>query len=519
MLLTGRAIRIGVYLAIVFLGRGLGPQDGDSKDTDTNPKGWILGVTGSSPERPVGEVKIEVRRSLAAIATWEWWRGAPLPAIQSIPGLSDKQGRFRIPVEPGYEYEVAFSKPGYKASKSLVYTNRPFLGLVQKGASDPVPSASTPSADRSMVLRGKVSVKASGKPIDHAGIREFWGTKWLTRSGKSGGFELRCTREQAENDLLVWAEGYRIASLPQSAFGKEAGVEVQLHPAVLLKGRLVDAKGKGLAGREVVVSTDVPVGEVTYGDVALWTKTDAEGRYSFSALGPGWRYWVRTLMPEGIPLELGEGILAEGPRDLGSTMATIGYAVTGQVMGPDRKPLDGGRVHVLRLFGGKPTQCQILRTTPSFPIDGQGRYRIPGLAPYAHELCFVREGLEPVVRVVKPPEQDDRVELDVRMGFGRSLRGLVVDADGKPVDGALVRGMVAADSEFFPLVPRGDMSHPGRFIMGNMRVLTRPDGSFLLERLRSRLPLRILCSKAGHKTVKLTLPATPDDKPLRITLH
>jgi hypothetical protein len=485
--------------------------------------GFVLGVTGSSPERPVGDVSIEVRRSYAAIATWSYWRGAPLPKAPTIQGRSDKQGRFRIPVAAGYEYEVSFSKPGYKDSKGFVYANRPFLGFMEKGVSGPLREgtqpATAPSTSPSNMAHGKLKDAVTGKPIVGAEIREFWGTKSLTHSSKAGEFAVHCTAEQAKNDLLVWAKGYRLSVVPQAAFGKQGGVEIGLQAGVLLSGQLVDAKGKPQVGRWVVLGTDVPVGETIYGGVVLWTRTDAEGRYGFSALASGWRYWVRTLLPGGTPFEIADGKMPEGPMDLGLATAVPSFSVEGRVTDPDGKPLLGGRVHVLRLFGGKPVQLQVVRTTPSFPIDGQGRFRIPGLAPYSHELCFFLEGLEHAVRVVKPPEKGAVLPLSVQMGSGRSLRGVVVDAQDKPVDGALLRGMVWSDQEIAPIVPHGDLSHMGRFIAGNMRVLTRPDGTFLLERLRSQLPLRIICSKKGYKSVKLRVAATPDNKPLRIQLR
>lgn len=483
------------------------------------PGAVVVGVTGSAPDKPIGEVDIEVRRSYAALATWTFWRGAPLAESAVIRGRSDKAGHFSIPVDPGYEYEVRFAKAGYQDSRGIVYPNRPFLGFLQPGktaASD----SSEPRADRPMRVRGRILDARTGDPIAGAGLRQFWGTTFLSRSDDAGGFDLRCDRKQAEDDILVWAEGYRLGYVPQASFAKEDPIEVKLQRGIDLHGRLVDRKGRPLAGRVVVLCTDVPVGtETTYGEVAIWKKTDADGRFGFGALDDGWRYWLRTLLPSGTPCEIAQGHMGRTPKDVGSTIAEGAFSVEGRVLAPDGKPLSGGRVHVLRLFEGKPAKYEIVRTAPSFPIDALGRYRVPGLSPYPHELCFFHEGLEHSVQVVKPPSEGSMVRLDVGMSAGRSVHGKVVDAEGKAIDGALLRGMVWADEEIFPIVPNGDMTHNGRFIAGNMRVLTRPDGTFLLERLRTKVPLRIICSKEGYKTVKLRLPKTPGEAPLRIVLR
>jgi hypothetical protein len=159
----------------------------------------------------------------------------------------------------------------------------------------------------------------------------------------------------------------------------------------------------------------------------------------------------------------------------------------------------------------------VARETPSYPIDQTGSYRIPSLCPGKYELAFWIDNAEIEVRVVDAGpggEQGGEQHLDVAIGQGRRFQGKVVDEAGKPVAGALLRAFGWAKDELLPLVPPDNPTgHNGRFLVGNVRVLTRDDGSYRLERIRSHLPIRLTVEKPKDGYRKCTLRVEVDGEP------
>lgn len=483
------------------------PQSGAQPDA-VPARAPVSGLTGSSPEQPIGDVAIEVREYTERIATWEFWRGAPVTERILAQGRSDAAGRFAFEVPFGRLYDVRFAKPGHRPGRVVVPAGRPFLGPVVPGAPEAEPETTTPPGEPCLLAR--FVDRTSGAPVAGAHVRPPWGNEWLATSDAEGRVRILEAPKLREDVLLVFAPGYRIAALAKEHFAApgtapvERSYELEAGPA--LRGRLVDAEDQPLPGVLVVTETDVPVGEDgIYSAVAWWTRTDAEGRYESSGFVPGARYWVRTLLNTTVPCELGRGRFTDaGDVDLGTARTGPTFAVLGRVTNEGRPLGRDGRVHVLALSATPVHQKLVARNTPSYPIDPSGLYRIPALAPGQYELCFWVDGLEHEVRVVEAPRPGAPVRLDVDMGPGRTITGRVLDTDGNPAGGVLLRALVWKD-EYQVLVPAGDLSHNGRFLVGNIRVLTRPDGSFRLERVRSRVPILLLVLPEGRPKLELRL--------------
>jgi hypothetical protein len=463
----------------------------------------LSGVTLDETGRPLAGVEIEARLDWRRLATNQFWRQAPLPEANASTARSDEQGRFEIAVERGPTYELSLRKPGHRVGRAEAVAGRRLAVKLVRGSDEPV-FATAPASEPGGV-RGLIG--GDGLPLGEGVIvRLPWEHAPLATTDRRGYYHVPWSEKAAQDLKVVLAPGYRLAALPKESFARPepATEDVALERGSVITGRIVGGGGQPLTGLLLVVDTDLRVAANSVYSSVPWTvTTGADGGFRIAELGEGDRFWVRALLADGTPLEIGEGRARREPLDLGTVAAGPTTAVSGTVTGKNGARVDDGRVHVLRLFDHQPVQWLVAHDTPSWPIEPGGRYRIPRLPPGRHELCFWVEGAEHEIRVVEAGAGGGELTLDVEVGKGRSFQGRVVDADGKPIDGALLRAFAWGESELAPLVPPGAPDHRGRFLVGNVRVLTRTDGTFLLERIRSHLPIRLTVEKKGFETATL----------------
>lgn len=519
-------------------------------------RAFLRGIVRDFEGRPVAGATVEAKLDADAVASADFWRGMPRDFL-AVAGQakSGQDGRFEIPVEQGPLYSVLANKDGTKSNRARVYANRPF-GLTI-GAYQGEPSSSDePERKGKGSISGRVLDKETGAPIAGALIRRAWRDEAFTKSDASGryrvgwtskiGRSLKTKEDKIYEAVFVIARGYQITALPSAAImeGADTTHDVKLERGIGVRGRVVDANGKPVAGLRLVCEDDIFVEDgkgnnVQYGAVTWTRETDENGRWSFEEMHPqppgenmegrGSRYWVRGLTADGLAIELAEGRFGPGAKSIEIGDVPIGpmSSVRGKVTRKDGKAIEQApkpgemqvpaKVHFIRLFE-KPSQPLVMRNTPWVPIDSAGNYRIPRLAPGRYELAYwVSDKLETEVRTVTIARQSQEHTIDVEIGAGRSFEGLVLDENDKPIDGALLRAYPDAKDEYFPLVPEGDLKHPGRFLQGNVRVLTKPDGTYLLTRIRSRVPILLVVAKEGYSGRKIRVEADTPPPP-RIVL-
>ncbi len=480
-------------------------------------QGALLGEVRSPEGQRLQGIEIQATVDLSRVASYEFWREYKLPKLPSWTTKSDKNGRFRIPVPRGWEFLVTAKAKGFLPFKTITYANRPFLIQMDPGKEPPV--------EKPKLAFGKGFLKVhvqdpKGQPIPGAIVRKPWTFENLGKTDAKGDVRIFYRKDLAENPLILIKKGFILGATPRNSLekDKENSTKLTLLPGHKVTGRILDKQGKPLAHLRILCETDLPASrEETLGGIPWETTTDAEGRFEIAELGERWRYWIRTLLPNGTPVEIAQGIADKGERKIPDLKAGPFSSVSGLVRLQKGGNAEGGRVHVLRLWPEKVWQLLVARETPSWPIDQGGEYRIPALIPGRYELCFAFPGMEPLVRVLEVPPESKDLELSVVLGPGRAIHGKVMDEEGKPIGGALLRGIPDAKNEFFPIVPNGQMNHNGRFLFGNVRVLTRKDGTYLLERLRTKIPLLILIIKEGYQTKKIHLGAN-DSNLLNVVL-
>jgi peroxiredoxin len=244
-------------------------------------------------------------------------RGAPLTVERSLPGIdphawpgwagktthvTDADGRFRVsfPAEQVSEERlavaVAVSHPDYVGRKTI--TAVPLVSLmIAKKAGD------TTLFDKIQLQRGEdyagEVVSPAGDPVAGAAVElSRWGDETnpspyftdltTATTGPDGRFRLRCLKAQ---QLAVFVTTPHFAhyqhywgaddpsQTPEDSVPLEFG-RITLSSGVRLHGRLVDLKGRPIAGEEVTAHALGLRGERT-------TKTDARGEFAFAPLRPG----------------------------------------------------------------------------------------------------------------------------------------------------------------------------------------------------------------------------------------
>ena len=287
-------------------------------------------------------------------------------------------------------------------------------GATLTAAAPPAAQNSTSASDRRIpaghgVVRGQIVDAQSGRPIADAGF-EISGTEDSAsgRTDENGRFETRPIKAGTYT-MVARAKGYVWGTYGrnESPFGApidvrggrvSSGIEIRLSASGAINGRILDDRGDGLQGVEIVLD---PVSGPLIGGrrpEAAFAQTTANGVYRIAA-APGDYYlrayvgeplpaakgakpptYVSTFYPgvrlkeEGQPLRIEAGL---DLHDIDFTLATGQLVrVRGQVVDPTGDSLAGVRISAMQMSstarGGR---------APSVAPDANGRFELRDLVP------------------------------------------------------------------------------------------------------------------------------------------
>lgn len=207
-----------------------------------------------------------------------------------------------------------------------------------------------------------------------------------------------------------------------------------MEPASNISGIVLDADGEPIAGAAVNLQRRQTIemgGNVMMTMMMEGDTSDSEGRFLFEDQPPGKislsaeasGYQESKLKDLDVPKgEHLEGVELKLPA---------GAVLTGQVFAPDGRPLIGAQVDKVSEEGGP------MRMIMGNPTDGNGIYRIEGLAP---GLVSVEATHDDFPRAVKDIELDEGLNsLDLHLEGGVEVSGRVVGSSGNPVPDAVAR--------------------------------------------------------------------------------
>ena len=220
----------------------------------------------------------------------------------------------------------------------------------------------------------------------------------------------------------------------------DARLELKLHKAGKVSGRVVDEHGKAIPGASVGLRTS---GSIFSGS-ALWQHCSEDGRFTYdgkplgrtgrlSARAPGYQDRERDDVvaldaSKPVPIDF---ILrpdpTQGPAPRGAASVTNRRTVSGTVLGPDRTPVASAVVRQ-----GLQTSSD---SVPETKTDARGTFRLVGVPDSPNVLSVMARGLGASFPMVDAG--GDR-QVNVELKAGATIRGRVVDDSGAPIKGARV---------------------------------------------------------------------------------
>jgi hypothetical protein len=484
------------------------------------PTGWAQ-VTASAPGHAVGGqlleipdspgVEVAVRLALRA--------GAPVTGVVVDAGGRPGAGAAVAAHDTAEVVHLADDRASARSDAQGRFT----LDAVPAGTHrfvahhrDFPPAATEPMATDGATTTSGVRVQfaaaatLSGAVVDGGGAPVPWAAVRVAPASGGGGLDGGGVRERlADGEGRFAIKGLARAPVKVVAIAEQASsqvIEVDLagQPAELTL--VVDVAGQ-IAG-VVVDGAGEPVPDV---QVSGWPDLMGGGGHDVALRGAasattdgGGRFALRGL-PEGEYL-LGVGrVGAANPFSRKSTRARTGDRAVRLVL-----EADGAlRGRVLYGDGSAPGLFTIaVGFPPGVPVaSADGRFHIPAVAPGKHDVT-VRgpEFAETVVAdvAVAPGETADLGTITVKRG--RSVRGVVTDAGGRPVSGAEVAAATQIIGDGKTLV--AELGVAGGEMAGLRRARTGDDGSYVLRGIDEQRPLVLAADhpRAGRSAATVIAP-------------
>ena len=237
---------------------------------------------------------------------------------------------------------------------------------------------------------------------------------------------------------IHWADSAHPVRLPASKV-------LRLVPGITIGGVVRDEAGNPVAGAKIKVHAPPTESEQSYVRFTVHeTTTDAQGRWRFDdAPADLSRVHVGIQAPRFLDVS------ASPSRNL--TFLTVlkrGFTVKGRVLDARGKPVPGANVRAASRF----TAGQNTKT------DSGGEFILEDCPPGASIITARADGFAPDLRQFHP---EDKPALEFRLGPGHTVRGKVVDREGKPVPRATIAAATWRDERSLDL--RIDSGPDGRF--------------------------------------------------------
>ncbi|MGE3164300.1 MAG: carboxypeptidase regulatory-like domain-containing protein [Planctomycetota bacterium] len=377
-------------------------------------------------------------------------------ARESRTTIADTTGSFRFAAVPTGVYRLVVTHAGHRPGSAK--------GL--RVAAD-AESEVWVTLEVGAVLGGVV-LSPTGEPVADADVtvatdlRRPWRVDLRAKTGGDGRFRfdtLTGQRVRLEFRHDDWAPHSE-----EVAPGEE-DLAVVLGEGREVVGQIVDEGGESIDGASVWLNRR--------GERTRHAKTDAAGRFRFAGLGP--EPYELSARATGY-LEYREALDA-AVEDLGQVALGAAPLIVGKVLGPDQRGLAGARVSAREVDVKRPASVSaVTRHDGAFELSlskADATWKVS--AEYPMMLALDQPERRVTTRAAPV--------VDVCMGWGAGLRGVVVDRAGV----AIPRARISLQPERRPSAQRGSSQPSGGVSPGRTpragSVRSRADGRFQITGL------------------------------------
>ena len=476
-------------------GFGLRDVESGTKVINLLPVGRLKGrIAGESPEL--------IRNQRLSVVIWNR-RSSPPPATALFTLTTDAEGRFEIPEIP--EGELTIGAP-MKPQSPWYLKSSPGLKVEAGKTVDVV----VPFR-RGVRVHGVVRERGSGRPIANVGVGVDYGSPDMVRTDANGRYECFAIPRRAYISLSPVPEGYTSLmyglsepTIPADAADFEMP-PIELSRAGDVRGDVVDAQGKPVAGALVVAAWAVDEGPNRRGQREASVRTDGRGEFRVDGVPLDGEVTLSARLSElRTPRPVATRVGAGGPTHL-RLDDTSAVALMGRVVDKDGNPLAGAAVHLRaqRRYPSGQVKGDDLVDFDGIPVltsDAAGRFRTPRQLDRDGEYAAfaAAEGFrtERTLWVSGGSVRFPDLVLQREIPPSRStIAATVQDSGGRPVAGATA----------WVVDPKG----------GRMQAATDAQGLFRLEDVDSSAAFLFIESAGFRFHGQVVLPAA---SPQRVTL-
>jgi protocatechuate 3,4-dioxygenase beta subunit len=389
------------------------------------------------------EVRVTARGMPASARVRLYWRG---PADRNtgqtdwrLAGAAETgpDGAARVPARPGVYLAVARAEGFAPARKE-----------VQRPAGEPVTRVLL-ALSAGATLQGRAVQKGSGDPVPLALVTLTYaagGSAPFRRPDAPAEEQARATSDPSGRFRFDGLEpGSFRATAQATGFAMAAArvdvpadreVTLSLSPAAFVEGRVLGSDGAPAAGAEVVA---------TGGEDAVTGMATSSGTFSLEVSPRTWALSAR----------LG------GQAGRAGAEVTVAAGATARGVTIRLGPASGIHGAVVAAGSGQPVPGAHVAVSPHDSNGDSGRavsdragaFAVERLAPGSYDVAVSAEGFADVTRRGITVDPAQRFPLRVELRQNGAVEGVVRDAEGRPVESALVRASAARFGSSSPAAP------------------------------------------------------------------
>jgi hypothetical protein len=228
-------------------------------------------------------------------------------------------------------------------------------------------------SDAGLIIAGVVRDQ-EGVPVDGVEMEIFPIQDWFLRKYTEGKFvanqQVRNSSASIRGNLFIARHTLRNLAASVELDEKTKTLDVKLEPGVILTGKVVDSKGKGIEGARIA-----PILQRSNWRSAipgLVMRTDTEGKFNFRALPPGHTYSLTTVARgyRTSKIEVNSGDAHDNRIDIDPIVLARGeFSISGVVVDLNDKPV--ADVGVLCTGKGQPGAGAV--------TDAEGKFKLEGI--------------------------------------------------------------------------------------------------------------------------------------------